>query len=369
MQATRALRLVTVGVAASLLLASCAVNERGDADPDGEGLSGTISATGASSQTAAQEAWQAGFQTANTRVTVNYEPTGSGTGRANFRGGANSFVGSDRAFTDAELAAGGFQACVTDAIVEVPLYISPVVVAFHLDGVESLDLSPRVIADIFAGRITRWNDPAIVSDNPTADLPDHAISPVHRSDPSGTQETFTRYLSLTEPEAWPYGATDSWPLTGGESAQGIAGVKQVLSAGRGTIGFLDASQAAGLGQARLEVAGEFVAFSPASAAMLVENSPLHQGRGPGDLVFDVDPAAAPAGSYPLALVSYLIGCEQYADAATADLVKGYFTYMASPEGQAAAAAHAGNAPISDGLREKILGAIDLIRVGTENAQA
>lgn len=366
MQVTRVARILAAGAVCSLLLAGCALNERpGDAPPAASVLSGTISATGASSQVAAQEAWMAGFQTANVRVTVNYEPTGSGTGRANFQAGASSFVGSDRAFTDDEIAAGGFRACIGDELVEVPLYISPVVVAFHLDGIDTLDLAPDTLASIFAGRITRWNDAAIAADNPEVALPDLAISPVHRSDPSGTQETFTRYLALTAPDAWTHGITDKWPITGGESAQGIAGVKQVITAGRGTIGFLDASQASGFGQARLLVAGEFVAFSAEAAAALVENSPLREGRAAGDLVFDVDPASAPAGSYPIALVSYLIGCQQYADAGTAALVKSYMTHMASPEGQAAAAANAGNIPISEGLREKVLAAIDLIRVGTE----
>ena len=83
----------------------------------------------------------------------------------------------------------------------------------------------------------------------------------------------------------------------------------------------------------------------------------------GDLVFDVDPAAAPAGSYPIALVSYLIACEQYEDQNTAELVKAYFEYVASEEGQQAAADNAGSAPISEGLREKVLAAIDTIKVG------
>ena len=95
----------------------------------------------------------------------------------------------------------------------------------------------------------------------------------------------------------------------------------------------------------------------------MEASPLEEGRGDADLVFDVDPAAAPAGSYPIALVSYLIACEQYEDQNKAELVKTYLEYVASEEGQQAAADNAGSAPISDGLREKVLAAIDTIKVG------
>lgn len=99
--------------------------------------------------------------------------------------------------------------------------------------------------------------------------------------------------------------------------------------------------------------GDFVAYSAEAAAALVEGSPLVEGRGAGDLVFDVDPASAAEGSYPIALVSYLIACEQYEDTNVAEVVKEYLTYIASAEGQEAAADNAGSAPISDSLREQV----------------
>ena len=367
MKISRIARIGAVGAVAALALAGCAANEGGTGgsteEPSESTLSGTIDATGASSQAAAQEAWVAAFQTANPDVTVNYEPTGSGTGRENFLEGGSDFIGSDRAFNDEEIAAGGFGACVTDDIIEVPLYISPVAVAFNLDGIDTLNLDAATIAGIFAGTITNWNDAAIADLNPDVELPDLAISPVHRSDPSGTQETFTTYLESTAPEVWTYEASDVWPIEGGEAAQGTSGVVQAISAGNGAIGFADASQVGDLGQVHVEVDGEFVAYSAEAASLLVENSPLVEGRGEGDLVFDVDPASATGGAYPIALVSYLIGCEQYEDTTTAELVKAYLTYIASAEGQDAAADNAGSAPISDGLREQVLAAIDLIQVG------
>lgn len=365
MKLTRIAQIGAVGAVAALALAGCAANEAapgGTADTP-TGLSGTVNATGASSQTSAQEAWVAGFQTANPDVTINYEPTGSGTGRENFLAGSSEFIGSDRAFNDEEIAAGGFGACVSDEIVEVPLYISPVAVAFNLEGIDTLNLDAATIAGIFAGTITNWNDPAIAANNADANLPDLAISPVHRSDPSGTQETFTSYLKAVAPEVWTHEASDEWPIDGGEAAQGTSGVIQAITAGNGTIGFADASQAGDLGQVHIEVDGEFVAYSSEAASLLVENSPLVEGRGAGDLVFDVDPAGATGGAYPIALVSYLIGCVEYEDANTAELVKSYFEYMASAEGQDAAADNAGNAPISEGLREQVLAAIDTIKVG------
>ena len=367
MKISRIARIGAVGAVAALALAGCAANEApaggSSEEPSESTLSGTLDATGASSQTAAQEAWVAAFQTANEGVTINYEPTGSGTGRENFLAGASNFIGSDRAFNAEEITAGGFGTCATDDIVEIPVYISPVAVAFNLEGVDTLNLDAATIAGIFAGTITNWNSEAIATLNPDVTLPDLAITPVHRSDPSGTQETFANYLSATAPEIWTYEVSDEWPIQGGEAAQGTSGVVQAITSGNGTIGFADASQVGDLGQVHVGVNGEFVAYSAEAASQLVEGAALEEGRGEGDLAFDVDPASAADGAYPIALVSYLIGCEQYEDENVATLVKEYFTYVASAEGQDAAAENAGNAPISDGLREKVNAAIDLIQVG------
>ncbi|MGO1410619.1 MAG: phosphate ABC transporter substrate-binding protein PstS [Microbacterium sp.] len=369
MKITRFTSVAVLGAAAALALTACAANEGGSGDAangseDGTALEGTINASGASSQVAAQEAWVAGFQTANDGVTVNYESTGSGTGRENFLAGASNFIGSDRAFDDEEVAAGGFGACSTDDIVEVPMYISPVAVAFNLEGVDTLNLDAETIAGIFAGEISNWSDDAIAEANPDAELPDLDITPVHRADDSGTTETFVTYLQATAPDVWDFEISGEWPLDSGEAAQQTSGVAQVLDSGVGTIGYLDASQIPeGSGQVHVGVDGEYVEYSSDAAAALVENSPLVEGRGEGDLVFDIDPAGATGGAYPIALVSYAIACEQYEDENVAALVKGYFEYMASAEGQDAAAENAGNAPISDALREQVLGAIDTIQVG------
>lgn len=363
MKITKLGRAALIAGVGSILLASCATNEGGSGGEAAEGgLSGTIQATGASSQTAAQEAWVAAFLDANPDADVIYEPTGSGTGRDNFLAGSSNFIGSDRAFDEEELAAGGFGSCSTDDIIEIPVYISPVAVIFNLDGVESLNLDAATIAGIFAGTITNWNDAAIADQNPDAELPDLAIAPVHRSDASGTQETFAAYMSATAPDVWTYEVSDEWPIQAGEAAQGTSGVVDRVSNGQGTIGFADASQAGELGTVAIQVGEEYVPFSPEAAAQLVAGAEQEEGRGDADLVFDVDPAAAADGAYPIALVSYLIGCTQYEDPEVAALVQAYFSYVASPEGQDAAAENAGSAPINDDLRTQIEDAIALIQV-------
>jgi phosphate transport system substrate-binding protein len=367
---TRIAQFGALTAVAALALTACAANEGGggggsSADPSegGSSLSGTINATGASSQDAAEQAWVAAFQTANSAVTVNYQATGSGVGRDNFLEGASDFIGSDRAYNEEEIAAGGWAGngiCTDDALVEIPVYISPVAIIFNLDGVDSLNLNAAVLGGIFNEQITTWNDPAIAELNPDATLPDTAITPVHRSDPSGTSETFTNYLSAVDSTAWPHEASDEWPLTTGESAQGTSGLVAAVTNGEGTIGYADASQAGDLGTAAIEVDGEFVPYSAEAAAALVDASPLAEGRADGDLVFVIDPATAPAGSYPIALVSYLIACEKYDDSAKAELVSSYFSYVISAEGQDVASEAAGSAPISDTLRTQLQAAVDLI---------
>lgn len=353
-----------IAVTAAIALSSCASNEGGAAAPDetASSLSGNLVGAGASSQDAAQQAWIAAFQTANPDVTIDYDPSGSGAGRETFLEGASDFAGSDRAFNDEEIGAGGFAKCAPDTdIVELPVYISPIAVIFNVEGVDTLDLDAATVAGIFAGTITTWNDPAIASQNPDATLPDQAITPVHRSDDSGTTENFTDYLAATAPEVWTYEPDGVWPLESGEGAQGTSGVVDAVTNGTGTIGYADASRAGDLGTVSIKVGDEYVSYSPEAAAAVVDASPLAEGRSEGDLAIEVDHATEEAGVYPIILVSYLIGCQEYAESENVELVKSYFSYVASPEGQDVAAEAAGSAPISDALRDQIDAAIDSIQ--------
>ncbi len=329
-----------------------------------EGLSGTVIGAGASSQRSAQVGWQRGFLAVEPRVLVSYDPVGSGAGREQFAAGETAFAGSDSAWELAEdgpVADNGVCAA-GSGIVQVPLYVSPVAVAFNLDGVDALDLSPAVIAGIFAERITTWNDPAIVASNPGVALPDAPITTVYRADESGTTGVFTSYLAAAAPEVWTYGTTEIAPGNlSPEVAQGTSGVIATIEARPGSIGYADASQVGELGSVAVGVGGGFEPFSPGAAAALVDASPaVAEPIDEYDLAIDVDYATAEAGVYPIALVSYSIACERYEDPTTGELVKAYLSYLASPEGQEAAAAEAGNAPISDALRSRAMAAINAI---------
>jgi phosphate transport system substrate-binding protein len=333
-------------------------NSTGGAD---ERLQGELNGAGASSQSAAQEAWKAGFVTLQSGVTVNYDPVGSGQGREQFSAGGLGFAGTDAPFKAEEIDA--LAGCAADsALVEVPVYISPIVVAFNLDGIAELNLAPNVIADIFTGKITNWNDAAIKADNPDVELPDLKISPVHRSDKSGTTGNFTDYLTAAAPANWTAGETEEWPDTSGEGAEKTQGMVEALTAGNGAIGYVDAGQAGALSWAKIKVGSEWVKASAEGAAKAVAESTLEEGRGEGDVVYELNRTTEAAGAYPLILVSYLAACEKYEDANTAKLVAAYFKYVVSEDGQQAAAANAGSAPLTAeaGLSAKVSAAVERI---------
>ena len=342
--------------AAATLLAGCATNEAGQAESD---LAGTLDGAGSSAQSAAQEVWVSDFQRANSRVTVNYEPSGSGAGREQFITGGVDFAGSDAALSDDELAS-DFAGCApgTKAI-NVPAYISPLVLVFTIDGVDALRLDAAAIAGIFSNQITRWNDPALAQLNPDATLPDAAITAVHRSDDSGTTRNFADYLYQNEPGIWGEEPADAFPFSG-EAAQGNAGVVNAVSNGVNTIGYVDASRAAGMNVADLKVGDEFVGYSADAAAAIIDESPLVDRDNPNDIVVAVDRKSTAAGVYPLVLVSYLIACQQYPDPEQGELVREYLTSIVSDEGQAAAAEGAGSAPLSASTGALVLAAVATI---------
>jgi len=362
-------RIAAIVAAGALTLTACGNDPvaSGSGDNAGGGgsessVSGEIAGAGASSQEAAMQAWIAGFGSANPDATVTYDPVGSGGGRTQFGEGAVQFAGSDSAMDDEERAAADAQ-CGAPAI-HLPLYISPIAVIYNLEGVEELQLSPATLAGIFDRKITTWNDPKIAADNPDATLPAAPISPVNRSDESGTTENFTEYLAAAAAGAWPHEPSGDWPLQGGQSAQGTSGVVQTVQGGQGTIGYADASQAGDLGVAKIKVGENFVEYSAEAAAKVVDESPKAEGVPEGDLAIELKRDTTAEGTYPIVLVSYTIVCTNYADAAKGDVVKAFVSYIASAEGQDAASQAAGSAPISDALRTDVEASIESIAVGS-----
>ncbi len=354
--------LLAVG---ALTLSACGGASATGEDVSGEGdsgLAGTITGIGASSQKAAMDAWTADFVSANSGVTVNYSPDGSGAGREQFLGGNAQFAGSD-AHLDEDEAEAAKEVCGPEGAFEFPVYVSPIAVAFNLEGVDSLNLSPETIAKIFKGEISNWNDEAIKADNPDAELPDLPITAVHRADDSGTTENFVEYLKEAAGDLWDAEVDGNFPKEyGGEAAQGTDGVVQTVSDTEGAIGYADASAVGSLGQAKVKVGEDFVELSPEAAAKVVDASPKVEGRSEGDLAFDLARDTTESGAYPIVLVSYHVVCSTYQDQNTVDLIKAWEKFVVSEEGQQSAAKSAGSAPLSPELRGQIETVIDSIKV-------
>jgi phosphate transport system substrate-binding protein len=347
----------------SLGVAACGddSNDSGTAASDGssQNLSGEIAGAGSSAQEAAQEAWIAGVQNANGDATISYDPVGSGGGREQFIAGGVDYAGSDSPLADEELTGAEKNCGGGENLVQVPAYISPIAVVYNLPGVDTLNLDPDTIAQIFAQKITTWNDPAIAALNDGVDLPDTRITPVNRSDDSGTTANFTDYLSKAAPDSWTYPPDDTWPVKGGESAEGTSGVVEAVGAGEGAIGYADASQAGDLGVANIKVGSEFVAPSPEGAAKDVEISKESSDVG-GDanvFAYELERTSTDPSTYPIVLVSSIITCT---NGDNADLVKALFEYAISEEGQQAAAENAGSAPLTAKVRSDIQPAVDAI---------
>lgn len=336
----------------------------GATDAD-ESLSGEIAGAGASSQEAAQEAWIAGLTGASPDVSIAYDPVGSGGGREQFIAGGTQYGGTDSAFESDELT-GAKKRCEDQngELIEIPVYISPIALVYNLPDVEELQLSPETVAGIFAQEITTWNDDAIAQDNPDAELPDTRITPVNRSDESGTTGNFTDYLEKAAPDVWTYKADDNWPVKGGEAAQGTSGVVAAVEAGEGAIGYADASQAGDLGVATVKVGEEFVGPTPEAAAAIIDNSPQDTSGGQYVITYELDRETKEGNTYPIVLASYEMACTNYEDKGQADVVKTLLAYIISPEGQDAAAENAGSAPISDDLRSEIEPAVEAIGSGS-----
>lgn len=349
-------------VALGLSLTACgAANETSSTNSGStSSLSGVLKGAGSSAQDAAMSAWRADFQKANSGVTVNYDPAGSGAGIEQFTAGAVDFAGSDAALSaDKGEIAAATKRCGGD-VLEVPDYVSPIAVIFNVSGVDKLDLDAETISKIFAGKITKWNDPAIAAQNKGTTLPATTIAPVHRSDESGTTQNFTDYLSQASNGAWSWPADKVWPVKGGEGANGTSGVVAAVKNGNGSIGYADDSQAGGFTKVSVKVGSAYVAPSAEGAAKALSASPLDTTRTAGDMAVKVDRTTTAAGAYPVMLTSYLIACPTY-PADKAEMVKGLLSYIVSSQGQSSAATTAGSAPLPSDLQAKAAAIIDGIK--------
>jgi phosphate transport system substrate-binding protein len=305
-------------------------------------LSGTLNGSGSTFQTVFQQSAIAAFRSVDAGITVNYGSGGSGKGRTDLASGVVNYAGSDSPIpaTDVPLFKG-------QTVLYFPVIIGPITMAYNLSGVSNLKLTPTVIADIFAGKITKWNDPAIASINSGTSLPSTPITIAVRSDSSGTTQNFTLFLKDAVPSVWTLGSSSTikWPSTARAGA-GNAGVAQIVKSTAGAIGYVDyaTAKASGLTFASVQnKSGAYIAPSPASASAAADGATIAT-----NLTFAA--AWAPgAGAYPITYQSWDLVYAKQPNANDAALLKAWLGYLISPTGGQSLLGGLGYAPLPSNL--------------------
>src|ERR1043165_5900176 len=209
--------------------------------PTGSGGSGSVSLQGAGATfpNPLYQKWLSEYGKAHANVKIDYQSIGSGGGIKQLKEQTVDFGASDAPMKDEDLKSAPGE------ILHVPTVLGAVVITYNRQGVsQTLRFSPEVIADIFLGKIKKWNDPKIAADNPGVTLSGNDITVVHRSDGSGTSAVFTDYLSKISAE-WKEkvgaGVSPSWPIgIGGKGNEGVTGqVKNTPN----TIGYVELAYA------------------------------------------------------------------------------------------------------------------------------
>jgi phosphate transport system substrate-binding protein len=254
-------------------------------------------------------------------VQINYQPIGSGGGISQVTSGTVDFGASDGPMTDQMLASSKIK------LVHIPTVLGAVVPIYHLDGVNAeLKFAPNVLADIYLGKITNWNDARIAKDNPGVKLPNESINIVHRADGSGTTFIFTDYLSKVSTD-WANGPGKGqailWPKgIGAKGSEAVAGMVRQLP---GTIGYVELLYALqnkiSFGYVR-NSAGNWVKGSiegVTEAASSVKQMPAD---------YRVSITNAPGkNAYPISSFTWLLIPVQSQDAAKGKVIKDFLNWM------------------------------------------
>lgn len=291
---------------------------------------------------------------------VAYNPTGSGAGREQFIAGHVDFAGSDAPLAPRQIDA-AVKRCAGHPAWQLPLVFGPIALVYNLAVVNPLVVNADVLAKIFSGAITTWNDPALVALNPGVALPDTKITPVYRSDSSGTTDNFQNYLAAAAPESWGKGGGTEFQGGVGEGAQKSAGVVQAVQASPGAIGYVEKGFAdqARMPYARMHVGGQTVPLTEDTARTAIDGVTF-VGKG-DDLILDLNSlyTTKEPGAYPVMLATYEIVCSQGYDPGTAAAVKSFLT-VAANNGQSELS-QAGYVPLPDKFKRRLIAAINAIQ--------
>ena len=253
--------------------------------------------------------WISEYGKANTNVKIDYQPIGSGGGIKQIQSRTVDFGASDAPMTDAELKASPAE------LLHVPTVLGAVVITYNLQGTpRPLHFSPDVVADIFLGKITKWNDARIKADNSDANLPASDITVVHRVESSGTSFVFTDYLAKVSADWKQKVGADkapNWPV--GQGGKGNEGVTGQIKQQPNTIGYVELAYAT---QNKLPVAliknasGNFVEPTIDNVTAAASASAANT---PDDLRVSITNASG-ANAYPISSYTYILVYKNLTDA-------------------------------------------------------
>lgn len=363
--------LLGVVAAGALTLAACGTdNNAGSVDVDASASAAecdgksNLSGAGSSAQKNAMDQFVSTYiavcNEKGTNVNVAYNPTGSGDGRTQFIAGQIDFAGSDSAIKD-EQADQAAERCAGNPAWNLPLVFGPVALAYNVEGVDNLVLNAEVAAGIFNGSITTWNDPAIAALNEGVELPDAGITPIVRSDSSGTTDNFQQYLEVASNGAWTTGAGSDFTGGVGEGAKGSAGVAQAVAGSPNSITYVEVSFADqnGLSIAQIDNGSGAVELTDESTGKAIEGAEFVPYVD-GDLTLDLSSifGSTEEGAYPLVLATYEIVCSGGYDTDTALAVKSFLTSAAN-EGQEGLSEQ-GYVPLPESFQQRLSESIDAI---------
>jgi len=285
-------------------------------------------------------------------ITVNYGSGGSGKGRSDLASGVTNFGGSDTA----PIPAAEVPNFKGKTVLYFPVFLGPITISYNLSGVSSLKLDATVLAGIFSGKITKWNDPGIAALNSGVSLPSTPITIAVRSDSSGTTQNFSLYLEKAAGSAWTLGSSSTikWPSTARAGA-GNPGVDQIVKSTPGAIGYVDYADAKASGLVFASIknsSGSYVTPSPSAASA--------SGNGitiaPNLTFAAVDSPNAQA--YPITYQSWDLVYAKQPNANDAALLKAYIGYLLGPGQQLLG--NLGYAPLSAGLDQQAVAQLSQI---------
>jgi phosphate transport system substrate-binding protein len=283
---------------------------------------GTLTETGSSVMFPLVNDWEAGYTKQYPGIKISTASTDSGTGISDAGQGLVN-IGTADSYLSATDAAQ------YPSLENIPLGVDAIEVIYNLSGLSApLNLNGTVLAQIYEGKITTWNNPAIAQLNPGVTLPSTTIVTVHRGDSSGSTVLFAQYLNAQDPTDWPatlISSTPTWPSAPGALAEtGSGDVVSGVGATPGAIGYVGVSYASKIAAAKLSAAalengaGKYVTATPAALTAAVDSFPAAPASGTEELI-----NSKAAGGYPISGYEYAIVNTTQSTSKQADLIQNF----------------------------------------------